>query len=190
MTQRTFLIDLENINHRFIPGMEELESNDRVILFYSDQDQLTVDVLSALANTKATVERRFSTQHTKNAMDFQICSYLGILVDRNPKDCEYYIVSLDKGYGAAVELIKDIYSDVKVEIVKNCKCEKQEEAVRTTIDSLLGTFSRKVRKEAEDAVKRSNNTSELHNYLQLALKRDGKMVYEKIKPYYHQLKSA
>lgn len=190
MMQRTFLIDLENINHRFIPGMESLNSNDKVILFYSEQEQLTMDILSALANTKAAVERRLCKQHTKNAMDFQICSYLGILVDRNHENCEYYIVSLDKGYTAAVEMVKDIYRDVNVEIVKNCRCEKQAEEVRTTIDMLLETFSRKVRKEAEDAVKRSNNTSELHNYLQLSLKRDGKLVYEKIKPYYHQLKSA
>lgn len=190
MMQRIFLIDLENINHRFLPGIEALTGNDRIIVFYSEKEQLTMEVLSALANTKATVEQHLCKQHTKNAVDFQICSYLGILAGSYRTDCEYYIVSLDKGYGAAVDLIKGIYINAKIDIVKNCRCEKLEEEVRTTIDNLLKAYSRKVRKEAEEAVKRSSNTSELHNYLQLSLKKDGKNVYAKIKPYYYQLKSA
>lgn len=188
--KKMFLVDLENINRRFILGLENLQSTDRVILFYSEQAQLSMDILVALTETKAMVERHQTRQHTKNAMDFQICSYLGMLVNDFRTEYDYYIVSLDKGYLAALDLIKEMLPEIHAELVKNCNCEKKEEEVRATIDNLLSAFSRRVRKEAENAVRRSNNTSELHNYLQASLKEDSVKVYQTIKPYYYQLKTA
>lgn len=190
MNNKLFLIDTENINRRFIPGLETLDNTDRVILFYSDEEQLTMEVLTALATTKATIEKHLVKQHSKNAMDFQICTYLGMLVQQYGKQFDYYIVSLDNGYKAAVEFIKTMHIEISLEIVKNCLCQKVEEEVRASIDELLSSFSRKVRKEAEEAIKRTHNTAELHNYLQANLRTDGKTVYQAIKPFYHQLKTA
>ena len=190
MKNKIFMVDTENINRRFIYGIKELNHADRIIVFYSEEAQMTMEILSALASTKAKIERYRVKQHTKNAMDFQICTYLGMLVQRYGANYDYFIVSLDKGYTAALEFLKEQYPEIMVDVVKNCNCDKWEEEVRASLDTLLESFPRRVRKEAEEAVKRSNNVAELHNYLQANLHADGKIVYQTIKPYYHQLKSA
>lgn len=96
--RRYFLIDYENVNRSGLVGIEELSRSDRVIVFYSQNaDSLSFGVMQMLSDTKAKVEYIKVDTIGRNALDFQLASYVGYLLGRD-EGCKVYIVSNDRGY--------------------------------------------------------------------------------------------
>ena len=96
--RRYFLIDYENVHMAGLKGLEELHKSDRVIVFYSQNaDSLNFDIMMLLTRTKARVDYIKVDTQGRNALDFQLSSYIGFLLGRDPH-CRCYIVSHDRGY--------------------------------------------------------------------------------------------
>ncbi|HAJ98353.1 MAG TPA: hypothetical protein DCO72_11540 [Ruminococcus sp.] len=96
--KRYFLIDYENVHMAGLAGVEELTKNDKVFIFYSQNaDSLNFEVMKLISTTKARVEYIKVDTQGKNALDFQLSSYIGYLLGQD-EGCECYIVSNDKGY--------------------------------------------------------------------------------------------
>ncbi|MBQ4345611.1 MAG: hypothetical protein IJC75_00580 [Oscillospiraceae bacterium] len=98
---RLFLIDYENVNSAGLEGIGQLTQQDRVILFYSQSaNTLSFDIMDEMLAAGVMPERVCIAQSGKNALDFQLVTFLGYLIAKNTAD-EYYIISRDAGYTAA-----------------------------------------------------------------------------------------
>ena len=97
-----FLIDYENVHDKEIKELENIKDGDTLIIFYSNQcRKISLDVLDFSKGITYQIFKAFVG--TKNALDFQLSSYLGYLIGKNSlqdakKDTNYYIVSNDQGY--------------------------------------------------------------------------------------------
>ena len=98
-----FLVDYENVNVGGLNGVSNLTENDTVIIFYSvNADTLTFEMHKKINDSNAIFKFQKILLKEKNALDFQLCAYLGFLIrdtmtDENAAN-NFFIVSNDKGY--------------------------------------------------------------------------------------------
>ncbi len=117
-----FLVDYENVNVGGLNGVSNLTENDTVIIFYSvNADTLTFGMHRRINESKATFKFQKILLKEKNALDFQLCSYLGFLIrdtmiDENAAN-NFFIVSNDKGYSILPDYWKKF--GVNLNIVSN-----------------------------------------------------------------------
>lgn len=188
-----YLIDKENTGNRFLNGIEKLKQEDLVIVFHYEQaGSINTVILSALANTKASVEIRKMHSHTKNAMDFQICTYLGYLYGKYKNKAKYRIISNDKGYQAAVEFLKmHIDPEMDISIMPSIGYNGEDEpANKELLGILLKDYSNKVINRVNTGIKSSADTNSFHTFLQKNLNKDCQRIYSIIKPHYREIKAA
>ena len=188
-----YLIDKENTGNRFLNGIENLRSEDIIIVFhYEPAGSINQVVLSALANTKASVEIRKMNTHRKNAMDFQICTYLGYLYGKYRNKAQYHIISNDKGYEAAVEFLKmHIDPSMDVDIMPSIGYEKiNEDATQEMLRNILEGYSNKVVNRVSNGLRSTDDTNGFHTFLQKNLNKDCQRIYKLIKPHYMEIKTA
>ena len=104
---RYFFVDLENTQSRGLNGIENLDKNDTVYIFYSENSsRLAMRTVSKVLNSKAKVILKEIVQVGENTLDYQIVALLGSLIATNNTDL-YYIISEDKGYTAAIEILEE-----------------------------------------------------------------------------------
>ncbi len=189
--KRIFLIDKENTGNRFTKGLDKLTSEDVVIVFQWQQGgQIKTEALEALAYCKAKVEVRRFQIHTKNALDFQICTYLGVLYGQYGRNAQYYIVSNDNGYKSAIEFMRNnIDSRARFEIIPTCETEK-EEAGDLLSTVLEDRYNRKVRSTIRTGLRTTKDLNGFHTYLQQNLRNDYRNIYMVLKPMYIELKAC
>lgn len=112
---RIFLIDYENVNSCGLKGISRLDAEDRVILFYSQSaSTLNFDILDEIMESPVRTEKVNLNQSGKNALDFQLVTYLGYLIAQKQAD-DYYIISRDTGYAATQQFCKKMLG-VKVQL--------------------------------------------------------------------------
>ena len=94
----TYLIDYENVKSEGIKGIAQLSEEDRVVIFYShNADTITFEAMDMIFNSKAQVSKYKILCGGKNALDFQLSTYLGYLI-HEAKDSYFYIISKDNGF--------------------------------------------------------------------------------------------
>ena len=122
-----FLIDYENVRCDGIKKLKDIQDGDAIVMFYSDQcKNITLDVLGDILSKKITYQSFKVSVGTKNALDFQLSSYLGYLIGKNlTPNINYYIVSNDKGYDCLCDYWKNLGANV-------VKLTTQSEALATT----------------------------------------------------------
>lgn len=117
---KLFLIDYENVNSAGLEGISQLSAGDRVVLFYSQSaNTISFDVFDELFRSEVMPEKVNLSQSGKNALDFQLVTYLGYLIAREEAD-EYFIISRDTGYAAAVQFCKQQFG-VRVQMKPSIK---------------------------------------------------------------------
>lgn len=94
-----FFIDFENVRGAGIEGLNEIEEDDVVYLFHGDNDSFPIRFLTSerfknISFIKCNVG-------TKNAMDFQLISYMGYKL-MDPYLDSFVVVSKDKGYDSTI----------------------------------------------------------------------------------------
>ncbi len=93
-----YLVDFENVRSEGLKGVEELTSEDKVVIFYSkNADAITFDVHTLLSKSSAEIETYRILRGGHNSLDFQLSTYLGYLVMENSFK-EIVIISRDKGF--------------------------------------------------------------------------------------------
>ena len=94
-----FLIDFENMPISNGTYLEEMHAGDIIIIFYSDMcNEISLDLLEAADKLNIECHYQKANIGTKNALDFQLSSYLGYLIGKGTLNSRYHIVSKDKGY--------------------------------------------------------------------------------------------
>lgn len=119
-----YLIDYENVRSDGIRGVDTLSENDEVYIFHSmNADTLTFDAHDQLLASRASVFRYKIQKGGKNALDFQLSSFLGYLISEK-KSSSFYIISNDNGFNFVMEFWKNQQKDLNVSIVRASSIEK------------------------------------------------------------------
>ncbi len=138
-----YLVDYENVKADGMCGVDELGKKDYVCIFYSENaSTLTFGLHESLNRSKAKIVLQKVEVGVKNALDFQLSTYLGYLISENEgKNETYYIVSEDKGLailtgywagrGEQVKTAPDIAAAIAdQEEEKTAKAEKEAKKVK------------------------------------------------------------
>ena len=99
-----YLVDYENVKTQGLNGVNKLSEDDTVCIFYSENaDSLTFGLHRRLNESKATIFFQRVEVGQKNALDFQLSSYLGYLIHENiDNPYDYFIVTKDKGFESLI----------------------------------------------------------------------------------------
>lgn len=138
-----YLIDFENVKSRGMEGVELLAEEDTVCIFYSDNaDSMTFDLHRKLNETKAQIIYHKVAVGTKNALDFQLATYLGYLICEQQKEGihpNYFIVTKDNGFislmvywkaqGVPVRIIRNLLWGKNPTVEQNLLTEENTEEV-------------------------------------------------------------
>jgi len=113
---RIFLIDFENVHSEGMAGVDTLTDNDEVVIFYSaNADTVSFELLHKLMFCKAKLSYFKIRRGGRNALDFQLSSYLGYLVSTR-RDAEFYLISKDNGFDFVIDFWESGCIDVKPDI--------------------------------------------------------------------------
>lgn len=141
-----YLIDFENVKSRGMEGVELLTEEDTVCIFYSDNaDSMTFDLHRKLNETKANIIYHKVAVGTKNALDFQLATYLGYLICGQQNEGihpDYFIVTKDNGFtslmvywkaqGVPVRIIRNLLWGKNPVTEQNLLTEEQETETAVT----------------------------------------------------------
>lgn len=136
---RIFLIDYENVNSAGLHGIGQAAPDDRVILFHSHAaNTISFELFDELKSASVIPERVCISKTGKNALDFQLVTFLGYLIAKEHAG-EYYIISRDSGFESTVTFCRD-YLGTNVQL-------------RHSIKAAIGSQSAKKAKKAATVVK-------------------------------------
>lgn len=184
-----YLIDFENVGGNGIKNLTGMTGEDVVDVFYSEKCRnIPLDIIRDI--TKQNIMIAYHKVHVgeKNALDFQLSSYLGYLIGYENKPTNYYIVSNDRGYDCLCAYWKNKKKRVKrigsVEPVNKEKnnSPSQNHATLKEIRTLVGE-----KNKPEEVLKIFNQHKTkvaIHNGL-VKIFRDTKRaraIYKKLKP--------
>ena len=135
-----YLIDYENVKTHGLDGISSLQPGDTVCLFYSENaDTLTFGLHRRLTEAAAQIQYHKVETGTKNALDFQLSSYLGYLIGENKNRQEtFYIVTKDKGFSPLVNYWGK--RDARVQIVVDITgrdAHKEADELNRQVDAVL-----------------------------------------------------
>lgn len=171
---RLFFIDTENVGWQGLKGSESLSSSDEVYLFTTDvfnaSKSFSLEIMKMLISSRA----KFSfinigkTNALKNYLDFQLCTFLGSLMERY-QDAQAIIISKDKGYQSVVDYWhhnnREVYiaPDIKTHMSKsrnNRSLEKKPNAapIKTNVQEKK-TNQSSLNKQALKKIPKTNNNN-------------------------------
>lgn len=100
---KTFILDIENVQENGLLGIEKLNNDSNFILFdYEANSQTLKKIEKSLQKSNIPYKLHARKSHRKQAMDFNIVSYMGLLLGSGCKN-DLVILSNDKGYTSAIE---------------------------------------------------------------------------------------
>ena len=144
-----YFVDYENVKNNGLDNLSHLGCNDTVIIFYSEQcKNISLDIINNLISQKAGFNCKKIKAGTKNALDFQLSSFLGYIIGQEMCD-KIYIVSKDKGY----QCLCDFWSDVPIEIIESISAPS------------ASTQTKAKNKKTEPAKKDLTTLAELKKYI-------------------------
>lgn len=128
-----FLVDFENVRTDGIKDLKGVQEGDAMVVFYSENcKSITLDVLDSIIALKLKYSSSKVKVGTKNALDFQLTSYLGYLIGQGGMDTNYYIVSDDKGFEVVADFWKEQGIDVSCISLKGPVSAPKKEATKET----------------------------------------------------------
>ena len=112
-----FLVDYENVKLDGLNGIENRKKTDSICIFYSkNADKMSFDLHAILNNTKAVISTQRVRVGYKNALDFQLTSFLGYAISQCRESCKkkvtFYIVTKDNGFNCLIDYWKKQGVDV------------------------------------------------------------------------------
>lgn len=124
-----FLVDYENVKMHGLDGISKLNKDDVVCIFYSkNADSLTFDLHKRINESQATILYQKVDVGSKNALDFQLATYLGYIIHENAEKVVLYnIVSKDQGFLSLVDYWKKRKIEVSLVVDVSGKNEKSEQ---------------------------------------------------------------
>lgn len=194
MGRTTYLVDTENVGTIWNLLLRPLSKQDNLILFYTENSPgISYFDLDAIIKENKTFEL-ISCNKGKNALDFQLISYLGYLLKSAAKT-EYTIISNDTGYDPVVKFWKDkgyVVTRMTVSQLKSRKAvEGMEQKVgnKEMVERLSDILDSKFDIDIEEVgsilcCHSSEKLQQIHGQLAHTFGQTiGSAVYKELKPY-------
>lgn len=110
-----YFIDFENVHSEGFAGIESLGKNDTLYLMYTEHCKaVSIEALEKICRRKINLEVYRAGTGTKNALDFQLSSFMGYIIAKNEeKENSFYIVSKDTGFNPLIDFWKEKGVNVK-----------------------------------------------------------------------------
>lgn len=104
-----YFIDFENVHSDGFCGIEKVKKGDVIYVIYSERSKaFSLEILEKAAIQGAELKAYKVEVGSKNALDFQLSSFLGYIIGKSDHmDCSYTIVSKDMGYDKVVSFWKN-----------------------------------------------------------------------------------
>lgn len=140
---RQYFVDTENVGLAWTEILEKCDYKDQIFLFYTENAaKLDWQKVECILNSRVRVCVVECSTGT-NALDFQLVSVLGLRIGESHatnheklKECEYIIISNDKGYDAVISLwgkmginIKRVSEQTEQKKVQKIPNKKVEERI-------------------------------------------------------------
>ena len=111
-----YFVDYENVNAAGLNGIVRLTEEDVVVIFYSENaNTMTFGLHRRINASRAQIRFQKVLSGSRNALDFQLSSYLGYVICENAgKETTYYVVSRDRGYEVLTKYWKHQNVDVVI----------------------------------------------------------------------------
>lgn len=107
-----YLIDFENVHSDGLKGIEQLAENDVCYVFYSEHaGVLTFNIHKKIIESRAKIYYVEAQVGMKNALDFQLVSYLGYMIREN-QEASYCVISNDRAFALVADFWKKKGVDV------------------------------------------------------------------------------
>ena len=135
-----YLVDYENVKSHGLDGITSLDSSDVLVIFYSENaDSLTFGLHRRLNESKAKISYQKVDVGTKNALDFQLATYLGYLVrDNEGQESSYYIVTKDQGFTSLVNYWKKRKINVSLIVdLSGRDVQKEKNDLRVQVEKVV-----------------------------------------------------
>ena len=176
-----YFVDYENIGAEGLNGIKNLGDNNTVFIFYSrNADKITFDIHNQINASEAAIHYYKVEAGHKNALDFQLASYLGYVIRENLEgECSYFIVSKDTGFTTLLTFWKkqnvsiEIVADLTGQKVQLSPAELEQEIASLTNDT------KNAHKIAE-IIRTSKTKQDVNNALTKNF--PGTKIYSMIKP--------
>ena len=140
-------VDYENVSIKGLTGIEKLNEDTVVYLFYSENTaHLPMSTVATLNGSKAEM-RYILTKTGKNALDFVLASVLGFVIKERFQEDTFYILSKDKGFDILVDYWKTNKVAVKmISSLSQIPTKKQtaKSATVSDVDKLKQSMTSKV----------------------------------------------
>ena len=136
-----YLVDYENTH--YLGGISGLSANDTVVVFYTqNSSSLSFDAHKEILQAQAKILYKYVDNGGKNALDFQLSTYLGCLIgEKQADEQQLYIVSKDKGFyyvSKFWEREKGIRVTVVPSLTEQPKAKQQQSARAETQTATIG----------------------------------------------------
>lgn len=136
-----YLVDYENTH--YLGGISGLYANDTVVVFYTqNSSSLSFDAHKEILQAQAKILYKYVDNGGKNALDFQLSTYLGCLIgEKQADEQQLYIVSKDKGFyyvSKFWEREKGIRVTVVSSLTEQPKAKQQQSAREETQIATIG----------------------------------------------------
>lgn len=116
LKNRYYLIDYENVHQFGLTGIEKLSERDTLAIFYSvNSNSIPLTLIELMRKSTIKLELHYIESGGKNALDFQLSSYLGYILGKEP-DADCHIISGDKGYEYVRAFWKDRGIHIKISV--------------------------------------------------------------------------
>lgn len=170
-----YLVDYENVKADGMYGVDQLGKKDCVCIFYSENaSTLTFGLHEKLNQTKGKIVLQKVEVGVKNALDFQLSTYLGYLISENEgKNETYYIVSEDKGLAILTGYWAERGENVKTASdIATAKEDLEEEKPSKTEKKKKKKNQKKWKKRKRNPVKREKNLISKRNSMEKNSRRE------------------
>lgn len=147
-----YLVDYENVGpSKFCEFISRVDALDRVFVFYSGTNN-TIN-FDDLRMCECRLDFIKINNGTKNALDFQLISFMGYCIAKNEEDPDhvfnYVIVSDDKGFGCLSAFWRDEQVNVRTMCVsENVSADTKASASKANKKSKKGKKNKKISKKA------------------------------------------
>ena len=177
-----YLIDFENVHSDGLKGIEQLERKDECYIFYSEHaGVLTFNMHKKITESRAKIYYVEAQVGMKNALDFQLVSYLGYMLREKPEET-YCLISNDKAF----ELVSKFWQEKGVSVTSAVALDKAANAahyskVSVELEKLLP--DRNEREFVEKCISELSTKSGINNRIvkKYGTTRAGE-IYKLIKP--------
>lgn len=164
-----YLIDYENVLSNGLAGIGNLKKGSVICIFYTKKaNRISIDAISAIERKKVKICFIEAYNGYKNALDFQMVSFLGYLISRHQTmniKIRYRIITKDNGFRSTVAFWKNLDMDVEQQIAIDPKIAETKRASIQVNKNLKNIIKKQVNVKEPKTAKTEEEFKDFYKYL-------------------------